>query len=42
MRTNAVCILGRQYGADYISVMPTNVYSPKTIIIRRTAMSPRR
>ena len=29
----------RQYGCDFISVMPTNLYGPATIIIPNTATS---
>ena len=32
-------ILNRQYGTDYISVMPTNLYGPNETIIRSIAMS---
>ena len=32
----------RQYGADFISVMPTNLYGRATIIIPSTATSCRR
>jgi len=28
----------RQYGADFISLMPTNLYGPATIIIQITVM----
>ena len=28
-----------QYGADFINVMPTNLYGPATIIIPNTATS---
>ena len=34
--------LNRQYGTDYISVMPTNLYGPTTTIIPPTAMWCRR
>lgn len=34
--------LNKQYGTDYISVMPTNLYDQTTIIILNTAIYYRR